>query len=286
MAEREGEVTRVLRRIARTLDSGKYDEALRDLLHLSEKYPDAGEIRPQIAEVLIRRGESRARKGKVREARDDFERSLAWSRKPGALVALARSLMADGRLDRADELLNAALEIDDRFGPTHEAIGLLLVKWEEFAEAARAFEQALGLGHATPELYLAVWNAYLRLERFERAHELILEGADRFPGSDALQAAVGDSFVYAKGESEQARPYWRKAAELNPKNFGALFSLAGDAAVRGARREALELLRRCAELDLEQTRKRWRDDLASPLRKFGDVANDRDFREALGWGND
>jgi len=286
MAEREGEVTRVLRRIARTLDSGKFDEALRELLHLSEKYPDAGEIRPQIAQVLIRRGVSRARRGKVREARDDFERSLTWTRTPEALVALARSLMADGKLDRADELLNAALETDDRYGPTHEVMGLLLMKWEEYAEAARAFEQSLGLGHATPELYLGVWNAYLRVERFERAHELILEGADRFPQSDAVQAAAGDSFVYAKGESELARPYWEKAVELNPKNFGALFSLAGNAAARGGRREALEYLRRCAELDLEQARKRWKDDLASPLRKFGDFARDGDFRTALGWGND
>jgi predicted TPR repeat methyltransferase len=69
-------VTRVLKRVAQTLGSGKFDEALRDLLHLSEKYPEAGEIRPQIAEVLLRRGESRARKGKTKEARDDFKRSL------------------------------------------------------------------------------------------------------------------------------------------------------------------------------------------------------------------
>ena len=114
MGERDGEVTRVLKRVAQTLGSGKYDEALRDLLHLSEKYPDAGEIRPQIAEVLLRRGESRARKGKVKEARDDFERSLRWTHKPAALVALAKSLMAEGKLEDADRLLNEALEIDDR----------------------------------------------------------------------------------------------------------------------------------------------------------------------------
>jgi len=41
MGEKEGGVTRVLKRVAQTLGSGKYDEALRDLYHLSEKYPDA-----------------------------------------------------------------------------------------------------------------------------------------------------------------------------------------------------------------------------------------------------
>jgi tetratricopeptide (TPR) repeat protein len=286
MPEREGEVTRVLKRVAQTLDHGKYDEALRELLHLSEKYPDAGEIRPQIAEVLIRRGESRAKKGKSKEARDDFERSLHWTRKPSALVALARSLMAEDKLDRANEMLNAALEIDDAYGPTHETIGMLFLKWQEYAEAARAFEQALALDHASPGLFQAVWESYMKLERFDRAHDLILEGVERFPGDAPLRAAAGDSFVYAKGDSAAARPYWSKAVELDPNHFGALFNLAADAAGRGVRDEALGYLGRCAKLDLERTRRRWKDDLASPLKKFGDFARDAEFRKILGWEND
>jgi tetratricopeptide (TPR) repeat protein len=282
----EGEVTRVLRRVAQTLGDGKFEEALRDLLHLSEKYPDAGEIRPQIAEVYIRRGESRAKKGKLKEAQDDFERSLTWSRKPGAMVALARSLIAEGRYEDADRTLNAALETDDAYGPTHEAMGDLFMKWNEPKEAARAYEQALGLGHAAPALYRSVWEAYLRIERFDRAHDLILEGVERFPESDLLQAAAGDSFVYAKGDSDEARPYWEKAVELNPKNFGALFSLAAHGASRGERETALEFFRRAAALDLERARRLWREDMASPFRKFGDVARDQEFRRVLGWEND
>lgn len=286
MAGRDGEVTRVLKRVSQVLDRGRYDEALRDLLHLSEKYPDAGEIRPQIAEVYIRRGESRVRKGRTQEAQADFERSLSWTRKPAALVALARARMAAGELDRADELLNAALEIDDRHGPTHEALGEVLLAWGEHKEAANAFEQALGLGHATPGLYLGVWTAYLRLERFDRAHELILEGADRFADNDVLQAAAGDSWVYAKGDSTEARPYWETAVRLNSRNFGALFSLAADAAARDDRAKALERLKACAELDLERARRMWKDDLASPFKKFGAFARDSEFRAALGWIND
>ena len=286
MGERDGEVTRVLKRVAATLGSGKFDEALRDLLHLSEKYPDAGEIRPQIAEVLLRRGESRARKGKVKEARDDFERSLKWTHKPAALVALARSLMIEGRLEDADKLLNEALEIDDRYGPTHEMIGLLMLAWEEYAQAARAFEQALGCNYASPDLYRAVWEAYMKLERFDRAHDLIMEGVARFPENDIVQAVAGDSFVFAKGDSAEARPYWEKALSLNPKNFGALFNLAAEAAGRSDREAALDRLKRCAALDLERTRKLWRDDLASPMNKFGEFARDQEFRRALGWEND
>jgi tetratricopeptide (TPR) repeat protein len=286
MAERDGEVTRVLKRVAQTLGNGKFDEALRDLLHLSEKYPEAGEIRPQIAEVLLRRGESRARRGKVKEARDDFERSLRWTHKPAALVALARSMMAEGKPDEADRLLNEALEIDDRYGPTHETLGLLMLAWEEYAMAARAFEQALGCDYASPELYRAVWEAYMKLERVDRAHDLIMEGSEKFPENDVVQAMAGDSFVFAKGDSVEGRPYWEKAIALNPKNFGALFNLAAEAAARSDRPLSLGYLQRCAGLDLERTRKLWRDDMASPMKKFGEFSRDADFRRALGWEND
>jgi tetratricopeptide (TPR) repeat protein len=286
MGEFDGEVTRVLKRVAQTLGSGKFDEALRDLLHLSEKYPEAGEIRPQIAEVLLRRGESRARRGKVKEARDDFERSLRWTNKPAALVGLARSLMQEGKLDQADQLLNQALEIDDRYGPTHETLGVLMLAWQEYAQAAKAFEEALGCGHSSPELYRAVWEAYMKLERFDRAHDLILEGVEKFPDNDAVQAVAGDSFVFAKGDSAEARPYWEKALTLNPKNFGALFKLAAEAADRSDRDASLGYLQRCAALDLDRTRKLWREDLASPMKKFGEYSRDSEFRRALGWEND
>jgi tetratricopeptide (TPR) repeat protein len=286
MGKVDGEVTRVLKRVARVLDDGKFDEALRDLMHLSEKYPDAGEIRPQLAEVYLRRGESRAKRGKLKEAQADFERSLTWSQKPAALVALARARMAAGDLDEADRLLNAALEVDDRHGPTHEALGQLFLKWEEYKEAARAFEQALGMGYATPELYKSVWDAYLRLERFDRAHELILEGASRYPMNDILQGATGDSWVYTKGDPEEARPCWERAVALNPQNFAAQFSLASDAAGRGDRTSALERLTAAAAIDLERARRMWKEDLASPFKKFGDVARDADFLRVLEWAND
>lgn len=282
----EGEVTRVLKRVARVIDDGKFDEALRDLMHLSEKYPDAGEIRPQLAEVFLRRGESRAKRGKIQEAQADFERSLTWSQKPAALVALARARMDAGDLDEADRLLNAALEVDDRHGPIHEAFGRLFLKWEEYKEAARAYEQALGLGHASPELYKGAWDAYLRLDRLDRGHELILEGVEKFPENDLLQNTAGDSWIYARGDAEEARPCWERAAALNPKNFGAQFSLAADAAARDERATSLAKLQLCAELDLERTRKMWKEDMALPMKKFGGVARDAEFRAVLGWAND
>ena len=286
MAKREGEVTRVIKSAAQTLGRGKFSEALRELLHLSEKYPDAGEIRPQIAEVYLRRGQSRIRKGKPQEARQDFERSIDWTPKAEAHVALARTLMSEGHLDRAHQLLNAAIEIDDSFAPAHEAIGMLMIRWQDYGEAARAFEQALGLDYANPTLYRAVWEVYMNLEKPARAHELIMEGTERFPNNDALHAAAGDSFVYARGESDEAVHHWERAVELNPRTFSALAGLAGHAAARGDRDRALALLRRCADVNLERARQVWKDDLAAPLGKFQDFRRDQDFLTVFGWQND
>lgn len=282
MVEREGEVTRVLRQVARTLDRGRYDEALRELMRLSEKYPDAGEIRPQIAEVLLRRGQSRARKGRIREARADFERSLGWAPRQETYVAVAETLLAEGRLEEAQKMLHASLEKDDRHGPTHAALGALFLKWEDWGEAARAFEQALGLGFASPEVYRGVWEAYVRMDRLDRAHELILEGAERFPQDGSLQAAAGDSWVLARGDLGSAIPCWEAAVRIDPRNFRALFSLAGAEASRGRREEALGYLKRCMALDPARTRQQWREDLESSWSRFRDVAEDPDFRRVLG----
>lgn len=281
MGELEGEVTRVLRRVARTLDRGKYNEALRELLRLSEKYPDAGEVPPQIAEVLLRRGDSRARKGRLREARDDWERSLQWSRNPAAYVSLALALISERKLERADELINTVLEMDDRYGPAHEAMGLLLLAWDEPVEATRAFEEALGCGHDTPDVYRSAWEAHMRADRPERAHDLVMEGADRYPEDDSLQRAAGDSFVYVRGDRDAAVPYWERAVELNPENFMALFSLAAYAAGEDRRNEALDLLRRAAKIDLNRARRLWFEDLDLPLKRFGAFAQDPEFLGAL-----
>ena len=49
---------------------------------------------------------------------------------------------------------------------------------------------------------------------------------------------------------------------------------------------ALARLKAAAEIDLERARRMWKEDMASPFKKFGDVARDADFRGALGWAND
>jgi tetratricopeptide (TPR) repeat protein len=121
----------------------------------------------------------------------------------------------------------------------------------------------------------------MTIEKLERAHELLLDGVERFPKNDRLYAAAGDSFVYARGDSEGAEPYWRKAIELNPRNFSALFSLAGRVASRGSRAEALQLLRRCVEIDPKKSRARWQEDVESPLGRFHDLSQDPEFLSLL-----
>ena len=108
----------------------------------------------------------------------------------------------------------------------------------------------------------------------------------RKPQKWSGQATAGDSYVFAKGDSAEARQYWERAIELNPKNFGAVFNLAAEAADRGERERSLVLLGRCATLDLDRTRRHWKEDMASPLKKFGEFARDQEFRRILGWEND
>jgi tetratricopeptide (TPR) repeat protein len=222
------------------------------------------------------------KKGKVKEAHEDFERSLRWAEFPDAYVQLGRAALDRGDLESAHKFLNQAIEIDERFGPAHETLGYLFLQWDDSAEAARAFEQALVFGHATADLYRGVWTAYMAIEKLERAHELILEGVETFPKNDRLQLAAGNSFVYAKGDSAEAEPFWKKAAELNPRNIDAHFQLAGLNASRGKRKEALSFLAHCSDVDFEGARKLWKEDKELPFHRFMQFENDPDFIELLG----
>ena len=123
----------------------------------------------------------------------------------------------------------------------------------------------------------------MRSDRPERAHELVMEGADRFKDDDSLQRAAGDSFVYVRGDRPSAVPFWERSVELNPENFMALFSLAGYAAGEDRCDEALGYLKRAAALDPERTRRLWREDMESPLKRFGSLVGEPEFLRELGW---
>jgi tetratricopeptide (TPR) repeat protein len=151
-----------------------------------------------------------------------------------------------------------------------------------FDEAANAFGRAIAKGGPTKAVYGGLWEAYMGLGRTDQAHDAILEALSRWPDDDGILGTVALSWAVAKNDHEQAEITWKKAIQKNPNNLPSLFNLAGLAAMRGDRDEALVYIKKCCAVDKEQTLSMWREDAHQPKRRFSGYAGDEDFLDVLG----
>ncbi|HYP09041.1 MAG TPA: caspase family protein [Bryobacteraceae bacterium] len=108
-----------------------------------------------------------------------------------ALFCQGRAQIAAGEFEPAVESLNRSLTIDKEFACSYNALGVALGRLNRAAEARAAFETAARL---TPEWALPLMQ-------------------------------IAQQFVTA-GDLKSAVPYLEKAARLNPKAVGTLWSLA------------------------------------------------------------
>jgi arylsulfatase A-like enzyme/Flp pilus assembly protein TadD len=174
-------------------------------LNLASVYIAGGDPRRAVAliEDAARRGvtspELRGRLGTAYLSLGDFERAattltpIASPDAPGGLEAmnsLAIALTQQRRFDRARRLLNDVLTHSPRSATTWSNLGLLELADRRPAEAIRAFEQAVA--------------ADVRL-------------AQAWEGLGAARAARDPS---------GAIDAWRRAVELEPRNYDVLFNLA------------------------------------------------------------
>jgi tetratricopeptide (TPR) repeat protein len=266
----------------RLLQSGKLREALARLLHLTEKYPDDAEVREGLAEALVVQGVTHAEKGEHTRAFGEFERSIRYADNAEAHINLGRIHQLKGRFEDAFAEYTRALDLNEDLPAAHEALGHYFVEMRDFDQAASAFGRAISKGGASRSAFLGLWEAYLGLGQHEKAHDTIMEAVSRWPDDDAVLGTAGLSFAVAKDDHGQAEVWWKKAVLRNPRNLAALFNLAGLAALRGDRPEALDYLRKCVQVDRERAIEMWRGDARSPRRKFAAYAGDEDFLDLLG----
>lgn len=264
------------------LDQGKVREALGRLMHLTEKYPDARDVRAMIAEAMNRRGEAFGESGDLERAESDFRRSLAYHESAMAHVNLGRIHMSRRELDPAFRELTQGLEMDEDLPEAHEYLGYYFLETGDFEQAVHALGRAITKGAVRKPVYLGLWEAYMGLERKEQAHETAEELARQLPEDDEVIAQLGLSWAVCRGDYEEAEKAWSRAAARNPKNLPALFNLAGLAAVRGRREEAMDWLRKCVAVDRDRTLALWKDDIHASRQKFAAYAGDEDFLDILG----
>ncbi|MBI2931291.1 MAG: tetratricopeptide repeat protein [Planctomycetes bacterium] len=265
-----------LREARQNLKNGKVREALARLFHLTEKYPEDREVKGEIAGALLVQGRHHAERGRIDQAREDFERSIRYSETPEGHIFLGRIHQIQGEYEDAFAEYTRALDLNENLPAIHENLGYYFIDIQDYEQAARAFGNALAIGATNRDVYLGLWRAYVSLERLDKAHEVIQDAIEKMPEDDVILTTAGVTSSM-RHDLEEAEDHWLKALRANPKNVEATFHLAGLAASQGRRTESLSLMRKCAQLNVDRTRVLWKQDVESPHPCFTAYRGDEDF---------
>ena len=120
-----------------------------------------------------------------------------------------------GTYGRAIESLRESLRLDpDRDAPRNN-LALLESYLERYDDAVRDYEVLLGRGTGFVPTIVSAANAHTALGRFERAHRLLLEAADRNPDSWIVQSGLG-WMLMQWGKLDEAAAALERAAALRP----------------------------------------------------------------------
>ncbi len=129
------------------------------------------------------------------------------------LMAMGRYLFHVGRVDesisyfqRVDELLPESRVASNNLGAAYYLKG-------RFAEAAAAWEEALG-GSTNTNVYLNLGSSYFFLGRFDDAAQMYQQALELAPEHFEVWGNLGDAYRYSKNQAELADAAYRRAIEL------------------------------------------------------------------------
>lgn len=178
--------------------------------------------------------------GRPDDAVAGFETALEL--RPGflpALIRLGRAHLERGEPHRARELFRRALEVDAGAAAAHEGLGRAADMEDDPAAAAAHYARALELQPEASGLHYALGQAYRRAGDLERArHHLERAGDRRVTIADPLLSSLAGESAGAQfhrmraGEAMEDEDYetattaWRRALEVDPRDFSSYLGLA------------------------------------------------------------
>jgi tetratricopeptide (TPR) repeat protein len=140
------------------------------------------------------------------------------ARKSAPEIALARALIEEGNLGRAETLLRQALE-EESSPAAYFHLGEVLLRRKQARAALALLEEARKLHPAPSRLDIGLARALAALGRDAEAERLLLRHALRVPHSWEAHAQLGE--IYEKGgKSDLAMREYRKAIAIMKKLLG------------------------------------------------------------------
>ncbi|MEW6249772.1 MAG: tetratricopeptide repeat protein [Planctomycetota bacterium] len=164
------------------------------------------------AQVKLHLAEEQLRAGNFETAADQLAEASRLDPKLPRLVPLqARLWLADGQIERAAELLEAAPADNPGRAERCYLLGVARQQQERWSEAAAAFTEAAALDEREVAYVVAAVQARLQLGEPQAALELLIASARRFDYTPAYQAAAAECHEQL-GDWAAAASAWKRVA--------------------------------------------------------------------------
>ncbi|HEX2694462.1 MAG TPA: tetratricopeptide repeat protein [Acidobacteriota bacterium] len=158
-------------------------------------------------------------------------------------VSLAGETNVEFKLDTADEVALRSVSAADKVFLN----GNKLYGDQKYAEAAAAYEEAVGMSQTNWGYFLNLGLSYKKLDRKDESLAAFRKAVELSPESYSANKELGE--VLAKGSAfDEAKKYYQKAVELSPDDPDAHYNLGACLTNTGEQDAALEHFRKTAEL--------------------------------------
>lgn len=163
-------------------------------------------------DYYFRDGMEDFRKGKIREAHEEFEKAIQL--KPDFVEAYFWRGQCYEQMQRPEDALrsyDSALRYDTRYLPAREALGVLLFNLKRYKEAEPQLETAKDLGSRMPQVYYALG----RIELSEKECKKAIASFRQAVNLDATYIEAREGLEKAEercgGHREERRPRTEKS---------------------------------------------------------------------------
>lgn len=123
----------------------------------------------------------------------------------------------NGQYEKALELFESALAIDEGFVEAHNNLGLTYTEMDEEEKATEAFRKALELNPDLAATYNNLGYVFYRLGSYTEAIEMYNEAIGRSKDNSSAYTNLGNA-CYKLDRLEEAIEAWSKAVEIDPSN--------------------------------------------------------------------
>lgn len=183
-----------------------------------------------LALILYNEAKETGNRALYKDAISKLRRALAIdddSMSAYGLLALIYYTTADNdraRLQLAELVCKQAKEVNDKYAPIYNTLGLIQLRKRNVTGALKEFEKAVELDPRYAEAWLNIGAIGLSSRQYEKAQKAFGEVIKLRP--DSFDATVGTG-VALRGQRkvDEAEKFYKKAASLDPKNCSVSYNM-------------------------------------------------------------